>query len=31
MYQPYNDKSFSVNTNNVDLDKVIDQIKTSLE
>jgi len=31
MYQPYNDKSFSVNTNNVDLDKVIAQIKTSLE
>lgn len=30
MYQPYNDKSFSINTNNVDMDKVIDQIKTSL-
>lgn len=30
MYKPYNDKSFSINTNNVDMDKVIDQIKTSL-
>ncbi|KFC24255.1 glycosyltransferase family 9 protein [Chryseobacterium sp. FH1] len=30
MYQPYNDKSFSINTNNVDQDKVIDLIKTSL-
>ncbi|WP_231121164.1 glycosyltransferase family 9 protein [Epilithonimonas vandammei] len=30
MYKPYNDKSFSINTNNLDLDKVIDLIKTSL-
>ena len=30
VYGPYNDKSFSINTNNVDLDKVIDLIKTSL-
>lgn len=30
MYQPYNDKSFSINTDNVDQDKVIDLIKTSL-
>lgn len=29
-YKPYNDKSFSVNTNNLDQDKVIDLIKTSL-
>ena len=31
MYRPYNEKSFSVNTNNVDLDKVIELIKTSLK
>lgn len=30
MYKPYNDKSFSINTNNLDLDKVIDLVKTSL-
>ena len=30
-YQPYNDRSFSINTNNIDLDKVMDLIKTSLE
>lgn len=30
MYKPYNDKSFSINTENVDQDKVIDLIKTSL-
>lgn len=30
MYKPYNDKSFSVNTNNVNLDEVIELIKTSL-
>ncbi|KFC23713.1 glycosyltransferase family 9 protein [Epilithonimonas lactis] len=30
MYKPYNDKSFSINTDNVDQDKVIDLIKTSL-
>lgn len=30
MYKPYNEKSFSVNTNNVEMDKVIDLIKTSL-
>lgn len=30
MYKPYNDKSFSINTNNTDQDKVIDLIKTSL-
>ena len=29
-YKPYNDKSFSINTNNTDLDKVMDLIKTSL-
>jgi heptosyltransferase-3 len=29
-YGPYNDKSFSINTNNVDLDKVIELVKTSL-
>lgn len=31
MYKPYNDKSFSINTNNLDLDKIIDLIKTSLK
>lgn len=30
MYKPYNEKSFSVDTNNVEMDKVIDLIKTSL-
>jgi len=30
MYKPYNDKSFSINTNSADQDKVIDLIKTSL-
>lgn len=30
VYEPYNDKSFSINTNNADQDKVIDLIKTSL-
>ncbi len=30
-YKPYNDKSFSINTNNTDQDKVIGLIKTSLE
>lgn len=30
-YGPYNDKSFSINTNETDLDKVINLIKTSLE
>lgn len=29
-YKPYNDKSFSVNTNDTDLDKVIELIQTSL-
>ena len=31
MYSPYNEKSFSINTNNQDLDKVIELIKTSLK
>lgn len=30
MYKPYNDKSFSINTNNLDLDKVIGLVKTSI-
>lgn len=31
VYNPYNEKSFAINTNNIDLDKVIDLIKPSLE
>lgn len=30
MYKPYNDKSYSINTNNLDIDKVISIIKTSI-
>ncbi len=31
VYNPYNEKSFAINTNNIDLDKVIDLVKSSLE
>lgn len=31
VYKPYNEKSFAINTNNIDLDKVIDIIKTSFK
>lgn len=30
-YMPYNDKSFSINTNDVDLDKMMDMIETTLK
>lgn len=31
VYNPYNEKSFAINTNNIDLDKVINLVKSSLE